>query len=364
MVSETRSDTQVIQGVDGDKPARKRKPVLPVIIVLGVLLLAYGVYWWLHARFIETTDDAYVGGNITVISPHVAGYVSELLVEDNQRVSAGQPLLRLQPSDYSAQLDAAKANEAAMRAARVQLVAQRALQQAVIDQAGADVTEKAASLAFAETDAARYRKLVVTEAGTRQAEERSNAALKQARAQLDASNARLREARQQVAVLDSKIAGADAALLQSSAALRTAQLNVGYTELRAPMDGYVGNRSAHLGSYVTPGTQLMSVVAANGLWVDANFKEDQLTHMKPGQPAKVCADVQSSKCFSGRVHLLAPATGAVFSVIPPQNATGNFTRIVQRVPVRIALDAQDGVLGILRPGLSTVVSVDTRGGDR
>ncbi|WLE61938.1 HlyD family secretion protein [Burkholderia plantarii] len=360
-MSDNQSGAPALPPTADAKPKRKRKPVLLVLIVLIVVLLGYAIYWWLHARFYESTDDAYVGGNITVISPHVAGYVSELLVEDNQRVHAGQPLLRLQPGDFAAALDAARANEAAMQAARAQLVARRALQQTLIDQASAEVAGKSAALAFARIDATRYRNLLNTEAGTRQSEERTNAALKQAQAQLDAATAKLREARQQVAVLDSEVAGADATILQAAATRRTAELNSGYTELRAPIDGYVGNRSIHVGSYVTPGTQLMSVVAASGLWVDANFKEDQLARMRAGQGAKICADVRASQCFQGHVHLLAPATGAVFSVIPPQNATGNFTRIVQRVPVRIAFDAADGVLGVLRPGLSTTVTVDTHG---
>lgn len=360
-MSDIRSDAPV----SVDRTARKRpRLVLPVVIALLIALIAYGVYWWLTGRFIEKTDDAYVGANITVISPHVAGYVSELLVEDNQHVRAGQPLLRLHQSDFQAERDAATATEAEMRATREQLAAERALQQTAIEQASADVADKTAALGFAQADAARYRRLVATEAGTRQSEERSNAALKQAKAQLDASTARLRAARQQIAVLDGKIAEADASLKRAGATLRKADLNLGYTELTAPIDGYVGNRAAHVGSYVTPGTQLMSVVAARGMWVDANFKEDQLTHMKPGQPAKVCADILPSKCFHGVVRGFAPATGAVFSVIPPQNATGNFTRIVQRVPVRIALDDADAVLGTLRPGLSTIVTVDTRGGDR
>jgi membrane fusion protein (multidrug efflux system) len=142
--------------------------------------------------------------------------------------------------------------------------------------------------------------------------------------------------------------------------LRTAQLDLGYTEIRAPIDGYVGARSAQVGAYVAAGMMLLSIVPASGLWVDANFKEDELAHMKPGQPATVIADAQPGQKLHGHLLSLAPATGAVFSVIPPENATGNFTKIVQRVPVRIALDGADGSLGALRPGLSTTVRVDTR----
>jgi membrane fusion protein (multidrug efflux system) len=161
-------------------------------------------------------------------------------------------------------------------------------------------------------------------------------------------------------VLDAAVGEAQASLAQAEAELQTAQLNVGYTEIRSPIDGYVGDRSAQVGAYVTAGTHLLSVVPTQGLWVDANFKEDQIGAMHPGDPVKIVLDVIPDQPFHGHVLSLAPATGAVFSVIPPQNATGNFTKIVQRLPVRIALDTDDATSGLLRPGLSTTASVDTR----
>ncbi len=161
-------------------------------------------------------------------------------------------------------------------------------------------------------------------------------------------------------VIAADTGAAEAAVAQAQADLQTARLNLGYTEIRAPIDGYVGNRAAQVGAYVTPGTYLLSISPAHGLWVDANFKEDQLAGMRPGQQATVVADVLPGHVLHGHVLSLAPATGAIFSVIPPENATGNFTKIVQRVPVRIALDGADATLGTLRPGLSTTVSVDTR----
>jgi membrane fusion protein (multidrug efflux system) len=148
---------------------------------------------------------------------------------------------------------------------------------------------------------------------------------------------------------------------QERADVETAQLNLGYTEITSPIDGYVGNRAAQVGAYVTPGLYLISVIPSAGLWVDANFKEDQLARMVPGQPVDVVADVLSQHVYHGHVLSLAPGTGAVFSVIPPENATGNFTKIVQRVPVRVALDEDDPALPMLRPGLSITASVDTRG---
>jgi membrane fusion protein (multidrug efflux system) len=166
-------------------------------------------------------------------------------------------------------------------------------------------------------------------------------------------------ARQQLKVLAAQIAEAEAATEQGRSDLEAARLSLGYTEIHSPVDGYVGNRAAQVGAYVTAGTHLVSVIPATGLWVDANFKEDQLARMTPGQSATVVADAMPDRVIRGRVASLAPGTGAVFSVIPPENATGNFTKVVQRVPVRIALDGGNA-LGILRPGLSTTVSVDMR----
>ncbi|MGC1885900.1 MAG: HlyD family secretion protein, partial [Stellaceae bacterium] len=175
-----------------------------------------------------------------------------------------------------------------------------------------------------------------------------------------AGEANLDAAQQQLAVIDTEIAETQASLAQAQADLSTAQLNLGYTQIRSPIDGYVGNRAAQVGAYTPVGTALLAITPAHGLWVDANFKEDQLARMRPGQRASFVADVLSGRTFTGRVLSLAQATGAVFSVIPPENATGNFTKIVQRVPVRIEVDDGDGTLGLLRPGLSTTVSVDTR----
>jgi membrane fusion protein (multidrug efflux system) len=177
------------------------------------------------------------------------------------------------------------------------------------------------------------------------------------------ARAALQAATQQVAVLDTDIAAAAADIAQAEADVHTASLNLGYTDIAAPVSGYIGNRYAQVGAYVATGTDLLSVVPARGLWVDANFKEDEIAGMRPGDPATVVADVLPGRTFHGHVGSLAPATGAMFSVIPPQNATGNFTKIVQRVPVRILLDGDGAELGLLRPGLSTTVSVTIRHGE-
>jgi len=349
------------------RPAVKTRPLLTRrnLAILGLALtLAGGAWfgndWWTRARFIETTDDAYVGGNVTAISPHVAGFVAEIAVADNQRVQARQVLIRLDPRDFQAALDHAQAGLEARTAALANLQALRTLQQSTIQQATADLAARTARAAFTGIDARRYAALAQTSAGSRQQAEKSVDSDQEAQAAMASARAGLDAAKQQLVVLDTQIKEAAAAVTQAQADLQTARLNLGYTEIRSPIDGYIGNRAAQPGSYVAAGTYLVSIVPARGLWVDANFKEDQLARMAPGQPATVVADVLPGHLFHGHVQSLAPGAGAIFSVIPPENATGNFTKIVQRVAVRIALDADDALLGTIRPGLSITARVDTR----
>ena len=350
-------------------PARTQsKPSLRRVMYIGLAVLAalggvyYGHDWWTVGRFIESTDDAYVGGNITPLAPHVDAFIEQILVADNQFVPAGQVLIRLDPRDYQAALDHAEATLQARLAAADSLRAQYALQQSMIQQQEAELAAKRASAVFAQQDAVRYRALAQTAYGSRQNQERTYALQQEAESAVGAAQAGLEAARQKLKVLSAQIAEADAATAQARSDLRTAQLNLSYTEIRSPIDGYVGNRAAQVGAYATKGAYLISVTPAAGLWVDANFKEDQLTRMVPGQTATVTADVLPDHDFHGHVVSLTPGTGAVFSVIPPENATGNFTKIVQRVPVRILLDSGDPKLSILRPGLSTIASVDTKPG--
>jgi len=320
----------------------------------------FGYDWWTRGRFVQTTDDAYVGGNVTPVAPHVSGFVEQVLVTDNQFVKAGQELIRIDPRDYQVALAHAEAVLSARGAALEGLRAQYVLQQSTIRQEQAELAAKTAQAGYAAIDAARYRSLAQTAAGSRQDAQRTGTLDVQAQAAVAAASAGLDSARQQLQVLSAKIAEADASTAQARADLASARLNLGYTEIRAPIDGYVGNRAAEVGAYVSAGTYLISVVPSAGLWVDANFKEDQLARMTAGQAATVTADVLPGHPFRGHLASLAPGTGAVFSVIPAENATGNFTKIVQRVPVRILLDSGDARLGLLRPGLSTTVSVDTK----
>jgi membrane fusion protein (multidrug efflux system) len=240
------------------------------------------------------------------------------------------------------------------------LRARQVLQQAAIRQSAADATARIANAAFTRIDSDRYARLALSNDGSRQNAQKTAAARQVAEADVLAAEAALAAAHQQVKVLDTQIAEAQADIDQAQSDLRTAALNLSYTDIRAPIDGYIGNRAAQTGAYVTQGNYLLSVIPAQGLWIDANFKEDQLAHMAPGQPVTVSADAAPGHVLRGRVQSVAPGTGAVFSVIPPENATGNFTKIVQRVPVRIVLDPAFSALGRLRPGLSAFVTVDTR----
>jgi membrane fusion protein (multidrug efflux system) len=197
-------------------------------------------------------------------------------------------------------------------------------------------------------------------ATSRQDVDRAVAADRHAQADVSAAGADVDTAQRQLAVLHSQFSEARSAIAQARADLKAARLNLGYTEIRAPIDGYVGNRAAQMGAYVSTGTYLLSVIPARRLWVDANFKEDQLARLRPGQPVSIRADVLPGEVFHGRIASIAPATGAQFSVLPPENATGNFTKIVQRVPVRILLEDGASQLGRLRPGLSVTAEADTR----
>jgi membrane fusion protein (multidrug efflux system) len=338
----------------------KKLSLLGLGCALALAACGYGYYWWTFARFFEETDDAYVGGNVTPIAPHISGFIAQIMVTDNQQVQAGQLLIRLDDRDVRAAVDHAAAILDQHQATLAGLQAKYALQQSVIEEADADVAGKTAQAAFAKVDAERYHMLAVSESGSRQNEQRTSALDKQSQAAVASAQAGFVAAKQQIGVLDAQIAEAKAAIAQANANLRTARLNLSYAEIRSPIDGFVGNRAAQAGSYVSPGAYLLTIVPAHDLWVDANFKEDQLERMQPGQAATIVADTLPGHVFHGHLLSLAPATGAVFSIIPPENATGNFTKIVQRVPVRIALDDDEPELRMIRPGLSTTVNVDTR----
>jgi membrane fusion protein, multidrug efflux system len=346
--------------VDLIRTASIRQLLFAAGAVLMGAALCFAWYWAAIGRYIASTDDAYVGGEVTTLSFKVAGLIETVAIVDNQSVKAGDLLLKLDDRDYRAQLARTEANIAARRAATANVDATRRMRVSVLDQARADLAFAMAERVRARYDIDRYRTLSNDRFASRQRFEQADADDEKARAAERKAQAALEAAERQLDIVDAQRAQADADLEEAVADRELARLNLGYTEIRAPIDGVVGNRSARVGAYATVGAQVLAIVPAHGLWVDANFKESQLARMRKGQPAGIIADAVPGVTFHGHVASLAPATGAQFSVIPPENATGNFTKIVQRVPVRIVLDDDGAELGKLRPGLSVVVHVDER----
>lgn len=332
--------------------------LLAVAAGLGLAHLAHG--WWTIGRFVQTTDDAYVGGDITVIAPKVPGFIAQLAVTDNQAVHAGDLLIKLDDRDYRAALAKAEAAVAIQQAAITNLDATASLQQAIIAQARAEIVSADAEITRTREDQVRARNLMTNGAESVQYFQKADADYKEAVAAGDKARATLAAAEREMEVIGSRRQETVATLASAAAERDLARLNMSYTELRAPIDGIVGNRSAQVGAYAVAGAQLISLVPARGLWIDANFKESQLGRVRPGAPASVEVDLLSGKTLRGHVASIAPATGAQFSVLPPENATGNFTKIVQRVAVRILIDDPAAALGQLRPGLSVTARVDTR----
>ncbi|MGF6299175.1 MULTISPECIES: HlyD family secretion protein [Paraburkholderia] len=346
------------------QPARAARRIpwmlLAILSVVVVLALATS-YWFFVGRLVETTDDAYVGGDVTVMAPKVNGFVTDVLVHDNEFVHANQVLVRLDARDYDARLAQANAEVESARAAVTELEAKKSLQLATINEQAAEVRASGAELTRSVADQTRYRELVKDDAVSNQVVEKADADLTKARAAVDRSSAALLAAQRQIAVLDAQIGDAKARIATAQAAQRVAALNVEYTTIRSPIDGYVGNRTARVGLLANTGVSLLTVVPASGLWIDANFKEDQLRKMRAGDSVEVQLDA-SSTSLRGVVESLAPATGATFSVLPAENATGNFTKIVQRVPVRVRLDVPKDMQRVLRPGLSATVKVHVDAG--
>lgn len=335
-----------------------RKLLVGGVVALG--LIAYGVHWWVDGRFVQETDDAYVGGDVTVVGSKVPGYIEKILVADNQLVRKGDLLVQIDDRDYRAAVARAEAAVAAQEAGLHNLDATAERQKSVIAEALAGVSAAGAEATRARLDDARYMELSGRSAVSVESAQRARATFQTARAASERAAAAAAGARSQLEVIDTQRGQVRAALAQANAELDLARLNLSYTQLRAPVDGAIGNRRARVGTYANAASQMLVVVPAHGLWVDANFKEDQLARMKVGQAVDVRADVMPDRHFRGHVASLAPATGAQFSVLPPENATGNFTKIVQRVPVRVVLDGTDGDLGVLRPGLSVTATIDTR----
>jgi membrane fusion protein (multidrug efflux system) len=337
-----------------------KRAALALAVALGIAAAAnFGNYYLTAGRYLETTDDAYVKADSTIIAPKVSGYIAQVLVRDNQPVKAGQVLARIDDRDFRTALSQAKADVAASEATVRNLNAQIELQEPLIQQQAAEVDAATATLKFAQEERTRYDELMKSGAGTIQRAQQTDAALRAQTAQLQQGKAGLIAANKKIEILSTERAKAIAQLDRARAVEEQAALNLSYTEITAPVDGTIGARSLRVGQFVQAGTQLMAVVPLNAVYVVANFKETQLTHMRDGQPVELTVDGFRGTKLKGHVDSLAPASGLEFALLPPDNATGNFTKIVQRVPVKIVLD-DHGLNGLLRPGMSAEPTVNTK----
>ncbi|MCA6106782.1 HlyD family secretion protein [Bradyrhizobium cenepequi] len=317
----------------------------------------YGWDYWTVGRFLVSTDDAYVKADNTTIAPKVSGYLSAVLVGDNERVKAGQVLARIDERDFKVALNQAKADVEAARAAVAGKRAQLDVQQAVIEAAKATLDVDTATQTFAAQENKRYTDLATTGYGSVQNAQQAQSRHTSAQAAVQRDIANLASSRKQVELLKAEIAQAVAATARAEAIEQQAELNLGYTTITAPIDGVVGNRTLRVGQFVQAGTQLMSLVPATGAYVVANFKETQLTFVRKGQKADISVDMFPGQIVHGHVDSLAPASGQEFALLPPDNATGNFTKVVQRIPVKIVLDQTTVAL---RPGMSVIPTIDTQ----
>ncbi|MBF0169179.1 MAG: HlyD family secretion protein [Alphaproteobacteria bacterium] len=339
-------------------PPPVKKRIAIVSLILLALVAGSLIYWW-SGRHIERTDDAYVASDITSMAARIAGYVAAIEVADNQPVRAGDILVRLESRDYEARRDQAQAILESRRQALAGIEARLKLQESSIRQAGADVSAAKADTERARSDFERTRQLVKSESASRQKLDLTQADSERTAAHLNRAHAGVDAAKRQVSVLEAELAQAKAQVEEAQAQVDLTSIDLENTVIRSPVDGVIGNRAAQVGEYVRPGTQLLVVVPLAQVWVEANFKETQLTRMRPGQPALIKIDAYPEHDITGHVESIAPASGARFSLLPPENATGNFTKVVQRVPVRIALPDSHPLAGRIVPGLSAVVRVDT-----
>jgi membrane fusion protein (multidrug efflux system) len=329
-----------------------------ILVVAGLLI--WLIYYLLVGQYFVSTDDAYIAANSTIIAPKIAGYVTNVLVNDNQPVTQGQLLLTIDNRDYLTALASAKADVQAAQAAISSDQAQIVLQQAKIAGAAALVEGDKAKLAYARLNDRDYESLNGTGAATRQSTDEASTDVLSAKAALDADDAALLGARLQVNVLTAALAQANASLAQSVARAGQAALDLSHTQIRAPFTGTVGDKTVAVGDYLEPGTEVMAIVPLDQVYVSANYKETQLAGVRPGQKVAISVDSLPGVKVTGLVDSISPSSGQEFALLPPDNATGNFTKIVQRVPVKIDIALNPGLIGKLLPGTSVEPAIDTR----
>jgi membrane fusion protein, multidrug efflux system len=351
--------------IEAEQPAPAKNRLRRMLLAsAGLAVLGAGAYfgwsYWTVGRFEVSTDDAYVQADNTTIAPKVSGYLATVLVGDNEPVKSGEVLARIDDRDYQVALDSAKADVAAAQAAIASKLAAIDAQQSAIDSAKATISVDEANETFAEQENKRYADLAKTGYGSVQNAQQAGSRIAAAHASVERDNATLAAAVKQVALQKAELAQAEAVLARDEAARRQAELNLSYATIVSPADGIVGNRTLRVGQYVQAGTQLMSVVPSADAYVVANFKETQLTDVRRGQPVDIAVDMFPGRVYHGHVDSLAPASGQTFALLPPDNATGNFTKVVQRIPVKVVLDPNSANSGDLRPGMSVTPTIDTK----
>ncbi len=335
------------------------RPVWLLVVVIILLLVVLGVYL-LSVDTAPSTDDAVISADSTLVAPRISGTVQYVLVQDNQQVKAGQLLAKIDDRDY---LNAVQTASAAVETAQAQmqsLVAQVAKQQPTIEQARAVVAADAAGLVYARQSAERYKRLAVDGSTSLDQRDDSDANYRQKLAAQQSDMAAVRAAEKQLDVLKAEQAQSKAAIDSATTALQQAKLNLSYTDIKAPIDGIVGVRSLRVGAYVSAGTRVLALVPVEKAYVLANYLETQLAHVQPNQSVTIKVDALPDVTFKGRVDSIAPATGVTFSPITPDNATGNYTKVTQRLAVKILLDAGQKDLSRLRVGMSVVPTIMTQ----
>src|ERR1700689_3633906 len=335
--------------------------ILVFIVAIGIIIVV-STNWtrWEGGAGWQRTNDAYLQSDLTPISAKVTGYLRELPIQDFEHVRKGQVLAQLVDDDYRAAAAQAEAGVATAMAQAQALEAQHALQLANVQAAHAVVASTTASFQQSDRDLARQRRLLETGSSSTEASEKLTTTPPQLEAQLTQNRAQALAAERQLKVLEAQIVQSEAAIAAQRAALDAAKLNVGYTTITATQDGVIGQRQVKPGQLVGVGSQITTLTPLPNVWVIANYKETQLTHMAVGQKAEVTVDTFPGHTLHGHVLAFAPASGAEFALLPPDNATGNFTKVVQRISIKIAIDDTDGLADRLAPGLSVVARIDAR----
>ena len=341
------------------RPRRARRIVIAGAVLAALAAATYfGNYWWTVGRFTVSTDDAYVGAKSTTLAAKIPGYIAALEVDDNQRVRAGDVIARIDDGDYQLAVKTARDKVATQQATIERIGKQIAAQQATVDLAKAQLASAQAAATRMQLELTRQQALATREFASRQTLEQAQANRDQAVAAVDAAQATLQSAAANVDVLKLQQQEAARTLEELNTALAKAERDLSFAVIRAPFDGVVGNRAVQTGDYVQPGQRLASLVPLDGVYIDANFKETQLARLRPGQTVSISVDALPDRRFTGTVASFAPASGSVFTLLPPDNATGNFTKIVQRIPVRVRVPADVAGEEVLRPGMSVVVSIN------